>query len=202
MMNKEDILQIIHSEFGYIEKIVSARKKYIFKKYPNIHKFCENFLKEHQQYEKIENVLSAIVEKIDELRRCEICNEELLWSKSLGGHKLCTSKECKKKYKQLHKDEIIEKCKQTCLEKYGVDNASKSDIVKQKILQSNGGINPFAKKDIKEKIRKTNFEKYGVEYVSQAKIIKEKIRKTNLEKYGTNAPLQNKEILEKVRQTN
>ena len=116
------------------------------------------FFKEHQQYEKAENILSAIVEGIKELRRCEICNEELSWPKSLSGHKLCTSKECKKKYKQLHKDEMIEKCKQTCLEKYDVDNVSKSEIVKQKILQNNGGMNPFARKDIKEKIRKTNLK--------------------------------------------
>ena len=59
----------------------------------------------------------------------------------------------------------MDKLKNTCLEKYGVDNVRKS-------------------KEIKDKIKSTNIEKYGFENVFQSEFIKDKIKTTNIEKYG------------------
>lgn len=74
-----------------------------------------------------------------------------------------------------------EKSKNLFLEKYGVENPSQCE-------------------DIKNKIKQKNLEKYGVEYSSQSKEIKEKTKQTNLKKYGTTCSLHNKDIKEKVKQ--
>lgn len=88
------------------------------------------------------------------------------------------------------------KCKETCLEKYGVDNIAKSELCKEKYkqtcLEKYGVDNSFKVKDIISKIRtkkeKTCLEKYGVKNVSQVKEIQEQICKhrieNNLKKYG------------------
>lgn len=59
----------------------------------------------------------------------------------------------------------MKKIKQTCLEKYGVEN-------------------PFASEEIKEKIYQTNMEKYGVKIPTQNPEIQAKYKETCLEKYG------------------
>ena len=59
-----------------------------------------------------------------------------------------------------------EKYKQTCLEKYGVEN-------------------PFQSEEIKEKSKKTNLEKLGVEYPMQRKDIQQKSIETKASEYGS-----------------
>lgn len=82
------------------------------------------------------------------------------------------------------RDEITQKRKQTCLDKYGTDNASKSPIIKQKIKQVNQeryGANAFtATKEGKEKILITKEHKYGSANYNNI----EKNRETKLLRYG------------------
>lgn len=95
--------------------------------------------------------------------------------------------------------------KQTCLERYGVDNPSKVEDFKEKrtntILGRFGVENAFQSEEIKEKIKQHYLDKYGVEYNSQVKQIKRKREETCLQKYGVKYPSQNKEILEKQKAT-
>ncbi|MEA3450789.1 MAG: hypothetical protein U9Q83_02680, partial [Bacteroidota bacterium] len=90
--------------------------------------------------------------------------------------------------------------------KYGVDNPSQSNEIKEKKMSTtikNYGVNHNSQASIiKEKKRKTNLERYGAETPLQNKEILTKLRKTNLERYGAETPLQNKEILTKLRKTN
>lgn len=76
--------------------------------------------------------------------------------------------------------------KLTLLEKYGVDNASKSEISKERKKQTNiknwGVENVFQSDIIKEKSKQTTLEKYGVEFINQSDIIKEKSKQTRIEK--------------------
>lgn len=58
-----------------------------------------------------------------------------------------------------------DKHKETNLERYGVENPSKADCVK-------------------DRIKKTNLERYGVEHSGQADCVKDKIKKTKIERYG------------------
>lgn len=107
------------------------------------------------------------------------------------------------------KEEIKEKRKQTCLDKYGTDNVSKSPIIKQKIKQVNQeryGANAFtATKEGKEKILSTKEEKYGssrynnIEKNRETKLLRygdpyfsnrDKYKQTMQERYGVNNALQ------------
>lgn len=79
------------------------------------------------------------------------------------------------------------RCKETNLERYGVDHPLKLD-------------------KFKEKSKKTNLERYGVEYSIQNKNVRKKSRKTINEKYGSeeyivDSPLKNNEIKLKVENT-
>ena len=124
---------------------------------------------------------------------CPICGKKLLYVSSRPPYwqKFC-SQEC------LHKSEEhwakckesaikrlgddyrnVKKCKQTCLEKYGVEYAFQSNIVK-------------------EKSKQTCLKKYGVEHVAQVEEIKEKTKQTNLERYGVTCTLHNEEIHQKT----
>ena len=79
-------------------------------------------------------------------------------------------------------EETKEKYKQTCKEKFGVENS----------LQA---------KEIQEKVKQTCLEKYGVEHPLQSKEVQEKIKQTCKEKFGVESPLESKEIQEKRKQT-
>lgn len=74
------------------------------------------------------------------------------------------------------------KTKETCTEKYGVDNPSKAE-------------------EIKDKIKQTFIDKYGVENVMQLEGVKEKIAETNMERYGNKVALNNPEIRAKAQET-
>ena len=97
------------------------------------------------------------------------------------------SKFCSCKCAQNSKD-IRDKLKQTCINKYGVDNAAKSEIVqmrmKQTCLERFGTTNVFASEYGKEKIKETNLKKFGVENPQQCRDIKEKTNNTMISKYG------------------
>lgn len=70
------------------------------------------------------------------------------------------------------------KVKETCIEKYGVENV-------------------FCTENIKKKSKETCLKKYGVEHFTQSQVVKDKQRKTMLERYGVVSPTQNPDILKK-----
>ena len=95
----------------------------------------------------------------------------------------------------------LNKYKQTCLEKYGVEYAQQSNKVKDKAKQTcleKYGVEHYTNR---EKSKQTCLEKYGVEFSSQADVVKEKIKQTCLEKYGVTNGGGSKESLEKIKQT-
>ena len=111
---------------------------------------------------------------------------------------------------------IMKKNKQTCLEKYDVDNVFKLDNIHQKGIQAAqseeakekrkqsciehfGVDNPFKSDKIKDKIKNTNINKYGVSSYSQTKEFKEKLEQTCLNKFGVKSNLNLPEIKEKVK---
>jgi hypothetical protein len=113
----------------------------------------------------------------------------------------------------------------TTKERYGVENISQNDFIKEKkkttslknngfisVLQSStlkkGGMirkygvdNPMHLESVREKVRKTNLKRYGTEVASKSDIIKNKTRQTMLERYGSQSysqihiPKQSMEIL-------
>lgn len=99
----------------------------------------------------------------------------------------------------------VEKAKQTCLERYGVDNYNKTEESKSRSIKRNltkyGFESHLSSPEIQKKIKETNLEKYGTQYPTQSIIIKEKIQTTCLEKYGAKAPAMNHSIKAKARAT-
>lgn len=91
------------------------------------------------------------------------------------------------------------------IEVYGTENVFQSDIIKEKIIETNmkkyGVSNPQKNKEIREKTQDTNYKKYGCKVPTQNTEIYAKVEKTNIKKYGSKACSQNKEIIEKIKQT-
>lgn len=104
--------------------------------------------------------------------KCDICGEERelqyrMYNKNYKKYNLYTCDKCS-----------TVKRKKTSLEKYGVDNPMKSEI-------------------IKSKVKKTNLDKFGVEQFLQSKSVRIKIKETNLKKYGVDNPMKNEDIKNK-----
>lgn len=152
--------------------------------------------------------------------QCDICclESEIKFSNYYrGGFKgsewLCRS--CKTKSTNLKKwgvenpsqsEEVKERKKRTFIERWGVDHPSKSDIIKKKKIETFvekwGVKNPFQSEEIKELIKETNLNKIGVENPSQSLDIKSKKKKTSLKNWGVDHPLKSEEIKEKVNKSN
>ena len=178
-----------------------------------------------------------------QIRICEYCHKEYWWDgryKNYEGNiyvdtkKFC-SFECGKAYKyekiknaQIEKygavgfgaKEIIEKAKQTKLErygnayynnhnkakqtnleKYGVEYASQSEESRQKLKDCWANMSDEQREKLSENKRKTNLAKYGVEYVSQKEDFKQKSKETTLKRYGVENYTQTKEFKEKAENT-
>lgn len=95
-----------------------------------------------------------------------------------------------------------EKNKETCIERYGVDNGSKTEETKRKIKQTkkeNHGDENYV--NVEKRIR-TNIEKYGVRWAVQDPGVRQRIKNTNLKLYGVEYPFQSKDIHKKIQSTN
>jgi hypothetical protein len=101
--------------------------------------------------------------------------------------------------------EIKNIIKNTCIEKYGVENPAMllttKDKIKNTCLEKYGVENPFQSNEIKNTIKNTIMYKYGVSHVMLLSSIKDKIKNTCLERYGVENPLNNLKIKEKSKQT-
>ena len=116
---------------------------------------------------------------------------------------------------------VYEKSKQTCLEKYGIENTFQLEIIKEKSKQTK--LEKYGDKNYrnKEKSKQTCLEKYGVEHYAQTNDFTKKIKQTKLEKYGdenynnfekyketclkkygVENTFQNEDIKNKIKQTN
>lgn len=124
--------------------------------------------------------------------------------------------------------EKTKKTKQTCMQKYGVENLAQADIIKDKIRNTNiakygsscslhndtikskvvatciqrfGVCNPFSAPEVKTKIVETNMQKFGVRYPMQSSIVKEKSKETCLTVYGCEYALQSDSVKQKTKTT-
>ncbi len=152
-------------------------------------------------------------------KTCITCGKEF----NPGKHKekINCSKECLKKYNELHKQERLEKSRKSIFEKYGVDHISKieghNDKVKETkkekygdenfnnrekakgtLVKKNGVDNSMKLESTKRKAKETKKEKYGDENFNNRK----KAEETIFKKTGKKHHLQTKESIEKMKQTN
>lgn len=149
---------------------------------------------------------------------CPICNiNETKFINFIKGYSNVCSEKCSGLFYLKIRSEGRKK---SCLKKYGVENVSQIESVKEKVKQTNlekrGVENVFQSKEIQQKSLKTlkerninevlELEKNGIAFtnVSQLPSYKEKFTKTINKKYGINVnnPFQADEVKEKICQTN
>lgn len=135
--------------------------------------------------------------------RCKNCNRIFEYHRK---REHC-SNECFSIWRKRPENKKIkqEKFKKTCMEKYGVDNSSKNELVKesakQTCLKKYGCVSPTQNSEIRKKQIDTCIEKYGVDNPFKNKKIQSKHRKTLLKNYNVNVPLKSEIIREKQKQT-
>jgi len=164
-----------------------------------------NFKHYSQYFEKIKcgNTVTVSIDKLNigtDTKvhvMCDVC----------GDKKYLSYKMYLKNISKYNKYSCSRKCcqfktEQTCIKKYGVNNPSKSEIIKNRIKETNNiryGVDyTFQSEEIKNKIKITNIDRYGVEYPQQNKHILQKSNETNLIKYGFKRSSENNEVKEKI----
>lgn len=106
---------------------------------------------------------------------CKACDNKTKWHTSKHEYAKFCSKECylndKKLPNKIEELPSLQKYKNTCIKKYGVDNYFKSEDFKVKItshnLQKHGVTNYVQSEEFKQKKIETNIKKYGVEHHMQ-----------------------------------
>ena len=176
----------------------------INKKYPNIKEYLLN------KYEYVENLSEAIIRikyNIDKRPVCPICGGKLKYVGSkgyLGNYTQFYIPHCSIKCSKKDK-ETIRKYKETCLEKYGVENPSQAKEVKDKKKETTllhyGVEYPGQSEEIKKKISNTVMKRYGVKWITSSIDFINKSRDTMYKKYGCIQPMHNEEIVNRMLET-
>jgi hypothetical protein len=136
----------------------------------------------------------CILTDIDEQSRkkCK-CGTLAKWDATHARYKYYCSNKCASLY-------TVKKREDYFLSKYGVTNAAKTDMVKQKILKSfekyeNG--HPLRDSTVLDKLHKTCNKNYGANTPLESPVVLEKISISIKNKYGVDKPLQYKPSLQK-----
>ena len=188
---------------------VECKKKYMENDNKPQNRICENCGKEYWWDDK--TFYDGNI-KVDTKRFCSFeCGKEYRYKKIFettmknhGGIGFAV-KEIKDKIKQTNSEKYgnenynnIEKRKSTNLNKYGVECASKSDIIREKQKNKWNNLTSDEKSKIEEKRQNTCLQKYGIDNVSKVNSIKEKIKQIKLQKHGN----ENYNNIDKIKQTN
>jgi hypothetical protein len=90
--------------------------------------------------------------------------------------------------------------KQTCFDRYGVDNPTKLKKISEKISLNYKNKSDFEKELMKENQKNTSFDKYGTWFVN-TQSYKKKVKETSIEKYGVDDYRKSDMFKNKVRNT-
>ena len=222
MINKEEVFLYLNSgvdKSGYLKKEIGFGKKFpeLYQEFLKVD-FSEE-LKEFPFKQRLWHFLKDDYT----IPTCKVCGNKINFIDFRNGYNnhcsiSCSMKDenvqnkrkktCLEKYGVEHynkTEESKEKIKNTCLEKYGVENPTQSIKIKEKIKNTcleKYGVESYTKTDeCKKKKKQTCFKKCGVEYYSQTDDCKEKYKQTNLEKYGVEYYSQTNEYKNKVKIT-
>jgi len=125
--------------------------------------------------------LCCIINNIKKQPTCKMCGKPVTFNKSKGYYNsYCPNTKgntCSGKDKN-----VLDRQKNTTLEKYGVENPQQS-------------------LDVRKKTTQTNLKRYGAKTPAQSEKIKRKIIQTNMKRYGVNNPMQHPAIHNKAIKT-
>ena len=103
-------------------------------------------------------------------------------------------------------EEIVNKRRETFIEKYGVDNPMKDKLIKEKadntLKERYGADNPYKSEIIVNKKKETFNKNYGVDHPMKNGSVKEKQKNTCMERYNVSSTLQEKNTIAKIKETN
>ena len=158
------------------------------------------------KFDKYGEVIARIYHKIETKPCCKNCGKPLKYKTFKNPYGKWCSTKCQLTDSEFIKwrteitdyENIKNKSRQTCLERYGDPNYKNLEKAKQTNLERYGVEHAMKCNDVKSKLKQTNLERYGVENVYQSEIIKNKCKKVKLERYGD----PNYKNLEKAKQTN
>ena len=153
-----------------------------------------------------------------EQKYCVVCGKPSEFSSYFRGYKKTCSASCKKELDRKNlaekalvslkenKEEIAEKRKRTCLEKYGVENPQQNASVKEKLkktVEDRYGVScVFKSEKVKAKTKDTCLNKYGTERACQSQEVKDRIAQTHLKKCGSTTNLVTPEFRETIKLQN
>jgi hypothetical protein len=204
---RQNILKIIFSNNLY--------KRKLQKEYNDFYLYILNLNKDKPFNENI----YLWINNLDKPPVCCCGNDVKFLNLTLGYSKHCSyncsnssdniinkKKETLIKNYGILKQKIKEQTKKTNLERYGVENPAKSEIVKEKIKKTNleryGVSCSLHNDDVSKQTKETNLERYGVENPAKSEIVKEKMKQTNLERYGVEWQISSKQTVSKIHTTN
>lgn len=169
---KNKILKIIRDNPRCWHKILNNKK--------NLNLLLE-LKKYFPQHYSLKEMGICLLNDLTEKPKCKICGKEINTIKHRKFAKYCSSK-CAQNDKDLRN-----KIKQTCLEKYGVDNPAKCEEIQQKMkntcLEKYGSTNIFSSEIGKNKIKESLLDKYNVENPAFLIDVINKRKQTLIEKY-------------------
>lgn len=154
------------------------------------------------------------INKLTELKKCETCGKDII--KDISPIRHPEHFFCCNRCAQLHDSTIaktketklknhgdpnwnnMEKNRQTCRDKYGVEYSWQADVTKQKsketLLRNYGVDHQMRSKEVIEGMKARYKEAHGVEYSFQDPEVLKKIKAKNQENLGVDYPMQNKEL--------
>ena len=169
------IKKIIKEHFSNCKRVTNTGATKFLKNNPRIDKVLTKILEKQPLWESKLNLINSVLKDI-KLSRCKICNNLMSFTKHT--FEFC-SKEC------MYKDhDHYDKNALTKLQRYGSATYNNPDKAKKTSLEKYGVDNPAKAEIVKDKIKKTSLEKYGVECAFQSKTVKEKICETKMKKYN------------------
>lgn len=147
---------------------------------------------------KTENLSKGSSAVVDVL--CDYCKNEILhltYKRYINSLK-SSNKTCCKNCKGI-------KIKESNLEKYGIENVSQLENIKEKkketLLKHYGVESPLQSKEILEKVQGTCMERYGAHCSFLNEDVRETFKKNLLNKYGVDHPWKINEVKNKVDST-
>lgn len=139
---------------------------------------CEDIVERYPCFEgSVLRVLKVLYCGV-RLKRCVVCGGRLSFRKSISNGKnfLYCSEGCRKS----DRENFFQRRKEAFVDKYGVDNPSKLDFVKEKKRESallRFGVDNVAKsRAVQQKIEETNLQRYGNRRASSSDVVREKIK--------------------------
>jgi len=136
--------------------------------------------------------------KGEKLKQCEICNCILRFDRKV---RYCEM--CKERYAEIHRDEVKERRKKTCLERFGCEFPNQCEDIQNKTKSTNakryGCECALQNAKVHEKTVETNLKRYGCRESASSETVKEKVKETFRKKYGVDNPMKLEENRNKLK---